>query len=290
MPRGRFLRGLTVKFTKMQGIGNDFVVVDCLTEALPEGRLADISRRVNDRKFGIGGDGLVLVLPSHEADFRMRMLNPDGSEAQMCGNGVRCFAKYVYERGHTQNATIAVETQAGVMRIRLQTEGSAVRSASVDMGQPRVRRSEIPMLGEDADKVVDEALDVAGERFRVTAVSMGNPHAAIFVDDAAAIDLPRLGRAIETHAAFPERTNVHFAQVLSRNEIVQRTWERGAGITLACGTGACSVLVAGALTGRTDRQATIHLPGGDLRVEWAADSHVIMTGPAETVFEGTIEL
>lgn len=279
-----------MKFTKMHGIGNDFVVVDCLSESLPEDRLADISRKVNDRKFGIGGDGLILVLPSRHADFRMRMFNPDGTEAQMCGNGIRCFAKYVYDRKHTAETTVKVETLAGIKTLKLQTRGGAVESVRVDMGQPRLRRSEIPMRGEDVERVVAEPLKVDGKRFEITAVSMGNPHVVIFTDRPDAIDLNRVGPAIETHRSFPERTNVHFVQVLNTTELVQKTWERGAGITLACGTGACASLVAAVLNGKANRRASVHLPGGDLLIEWTGDDRVTMTGPAEEVFEGVIDL
>lgn len=279
-----------MKFTKMHGIGNDFVVVDCLSETLPEERLPEISRKVNDRKFGIGGDGLILVLPSRQADFRMRMFNPDGTEAQMCGNGIRCFAKYVYDRGQTVDTTIKVETLAGVKALKLSTRGKTVEAVRVDMGQPRLRRSEIPMRGDDSERVVAEPLRVDGKRIEITAVSMGNPHAVIFVDKIDAVDAAKLGPAIETHRSFPERTNVHFVQVLNTTELAQKTWERGAGITLACGTGACASLVAAVLNNKANRRATVHLPGGDLIIEWTGDNRVYMTGPAEEVFEGEINL
>jgi diaminopimelate epimerase len=279
-----------MKFTKMHGIGNDFVVVNCLEGAPPEERLSEISRKVCDRKFGIGGDGLILVLPSRGANLKMRMLNPDGSEAEMCGNGIRCFAKYAWDRKICDDTQLRVDTLAGIKVIKLLTRGSKVEGVRVDMGQPRLRRSEIPMKGEDAEKVVAEPLKVEGRRFDVTAVSMGNPHVVIFEDNVRHFDVERYGPLIENHKSFPQRTNVHFVQVCSNSEVVVRTWERGAGITLACGTGACASAVAAALNGRTGKRVTTHLPGGDLLIEWTGDNRVMMSGPAEEVFEGDIDI
>ncbi|HSV72637.1 MAG TPA: diaminopimelate epimerase [Chthonomonadales bacterium] len=279
-----------MKFTKMHGIGNDFVVVDCLNNDLPEDELPEISRRVTHRKFGIGGDGLILVLPSRKAGFRMRMFNPDGSEAEMCGNGIRCFAKYVFDRRIATDTTVTVETLAGVKTLKVQPKGTRAESVQVDMGQPVLRRSEIPMRGEDSDRVLAEPLKADGRRFLVTAVSMGNPHAVILderIDDA---EVARFGPLIENHKLFPQRANVQFVQVRSTTDIVVRTWERGAGITLACGTGACASVVAGALSGKTARRVCVHLPGGDLTVDWTGDNRVLMTGPAEEVFEGEMPL
>jgi len=280
----------TVKFTKMHGIGNDFVVVNCLTESLPEERLEEISRKVNHRKFGIGGDGLILVLPSKVADFRMRMFNPDGSEAEMCGNGIRCFAKYVYDRQLIPDTQVKVETLAGVKMLKLLTRGGKVEAVRVDMGQPRLRRSEIPMRGDDSEKVVGESLKVDGRRFEITAVSMGNPHAILFEDNLDTFDIERYGPQIEDHRLFPQRTNVQFVKVCSNSEIVLRTWERGAGVTLACGTGACAAVVACVLNDRTGKRVNVHLSGGDLLVEWTGDNRVMMTGPAEEVFQGEITI
>jgi diaminopimelate epimerase len=281
------------RFTKMHGIGNDFVMVDADPESLvsfADSELHEISRRLCHRKFGIGGDGLILVLPSDSADFRMRMFNPDGSEAEMCGNGIRCFAKYVYDRGKTQSEQITVDTKAGVMRLDLEVEGQRVSNVRVDMGRPILRREHIPMTGAGPSPVVDESISVDGEPYRLTAVSMGNPHVIIFTDDVSAVPLERIGPRIETHAFFPARTNVHFVQIHSPREITMRTWERGAGATLACGTGACASVVASALNEYTGRSVLAHLPGGDLRIEWSEDDHVYMSGPAETVFQGEIEL
>jgi len=274
----------------MHGIGNDFVVVNCLTESLPEERLEEISRKVNHRKFGIGGDGLILVLPSKVADFRMRMFNPDGSEAEMCGNGIRCFAKYVYDRQLIPDTQVKVETLAGVKMLKLLTRGGKVEAVRVDMGQPRLRRSEIPMRGDDSEKVVGESLKVDGRRFEITAVSMGNPHAILFEDNLDTFDIERYGPQIEDHRLFPQRTNVQFVKVCSNSEIVLRTWERGAGVTLACGTGACAAVVACVLNDRTGKRVNVHLSGGDLLVEWTGDNRVMMTGPAEEVFQGEITI
>jgi diaminopimelate epimerase len=279
-----------VKFTKMHGIGNDFVVLNCLSEELPEDQLPEISRKLNHRKFGIGGDGLILVLPSKKADFRMRMLNPDGSEAEMCGNGIRCFAKYVYDRRLIADQHVKVETLAGVKALKLQTRSGKAESVQVDMGQPRLRRSEIPMRGDDAERVMAESLKADGRRFLITAVSMGNPHVVIFDDNLDALDVERFGPLVENHKSFPQRTNVQFVRVCSTSEIVLRTWERGAGVTLACGTGACASVVASAMNGMTGKKVNVHLAGGDLVIEWMGDNRVLMTGPADEVFEGDVAI
>jgi len=274
----------------MHGIGNDFVVVNGIDEPLDEQRLADISRKVNDRKFGVGGDGLVLVLPSKVAEYRMRMFNPDGSEAEMCGNGIRCFAKFLFDRQMIADPQVKVETLAGVKILKLLTRGGKVEQVRVDMGSPRLLRSEVPMRGEDNGRVIAEPLKCDGRKFEITAVSMGNPHVVIFEDNVDAVPVARYGPAIENHRSFPQRTNVHFVQVCGQGEIIVRTWERGAGETLACGTGACACVVASALNGRTGRSVEVHLPGGDLRIEWTGDNRVMMTGPAEEVFEGSIDV
>lgn len=280
----------TVSFTKMHGIGNDFVVVDGVSTPVDEERLAAATPQMCHRHFGIGADGLILILPSRVADFRMRMFNPDGSEAEMCGNGTRCVARYVYDHGLTRSSTVSLETLAGIKEMKLVLEGGRVAGIQVDMGAPVLQRSLIPMQGPEVPEVVDEPLHVNGTEVRVTAVSMGNPHAVLF-DAGVEMDTVRhLGPLIERHEAFPARTNVQFVQVVSRSEVVLRTWERGAGVTLACGTGACASVVAGAISGRTDRKATVHLLGGDLEVEWSETGSVLMTGPAEEVFEGEYRL
>lgn len=281
-------RSQVVRFTKMQGIGNDFIVVNGLDETIEESTYADLSRKLNHRKFGIGGDGLLLVLPSKVADYKMRMFNPDGSEAQMCGNGIRCFAKYLADRKLVTDIQVKIETLDGVKMVKLLNRGGKLEGVRVDMGQPRLLRSEIPMRGDDNGRVVNEPLKVDGRRFDITAVSMGNPHVLIFEERIEDFPVSRYGPQIETHKAFPERTNVHFIQVVSLGEIIVRTWERGAGETLACGTGACACVVAGALNNKTARNVLVHLPGGDLRIEWMGDNRVVMIGPAEEVFEGTV--
>jgi len=279
-----------LKFTKMHGIGNDFIMVDSLKETPDEATLPEIARKVNDRKFGIGGDGLILLLPSKVADFKMRMFNPDGSEAEMCGNGIRCFAKYVYDRKMLADTQVKVDTLAGVLMLRLQLRSGKVESVKVDMGVPHLLRSEIPMRGDDNGQVINETLKVEGKTYEITAVSMGNPHVIIFENHLDDYPVARIGSLIENHKAFPERTNVHFVQVLDNAEVRMRTWERGAGETLACGTGACAVAVACALNNKTSRNVLLHLPGGDLRVEWLGDNRVMMTGPAAEVFEGEITI
>ncbi len=279
-----------MNFTKMQGIGNDFIVVNALSEPPEEKSLPELSRRINDRKFGIGGDGLILVLPSKVADFKMRMLNPDGSEAEMCGNGIRCFAKYVFDRKLFPETQIKVDTLAGTKVLRLQLKAGKVENVKVDMGTPMLLRSEITMRGEDNGRVIAEGLKVDGKRFEITAVSMGNPHVVIFEESLENYPVSKYGHLIENHKSFPYRTNVHFVQILSTSELLMKTWERGAGETLACGTGACATVVAAILNKKTSRNVLAHLPGGDLRIEWTGDDRVMMTGPAEEVFTGQIDI
>lgn len=283
-----------MKFTKMHGIGNDFVMVGCLGK---EGEsLAEEARRraalLCDRKFGVGADGVILVLPGQSSPFRMRMFNPDGSEAEMCGNGIRCFAKYVCDRGYSHGqADLPVETGAGRLRVQAQmgTDGKVAR-VRVDMGEPVLVPADVPTtLGVGNAPVVNAPLPLADRVLRVTTVSMGNPHAVTFVEDAAAYPVALVGPQIERHAAFPKRINAEFIEVLSEREMNFRVWERGAAETLACGTGACAATVAAVLNGKTGRQVLVHLPGGDLNIEWSeADHHVYMTGAATEVFEGDV--
>jgi diaminopimelate epimerase len=268
----------------MHGIGNDYVYVNLFDEDVSDP--VPLAVAVSDRHFGVGADGLILIGPSEEADVSMRIFNADGSEAQMCGNGIRCVAKFAYDQGIVTGDTIRIETRAGVKTVTLFIESGLVARARVDMGEPRLNRGDLPMTGPAEERCVDEPLEMNGLELRVTCVSMGNPHCVIYVPDVKAVDLLRLGPAIERHAAFPERTNAHFVQVLSPREVRMRTWERGSGVTLACGTGASAVCVAGALTGRTERAILAHLPGGDLDMEWAGDNHLFMTGPAAKVFTG----
>jgi diaminopimelate epimerase len=275
-----------MRFTKMHGLGNDYVYVDCFTEKLDDPRQLAIA--ISDRHFGVGSDGLILVMPSTEAaDVRMRMFNADGSEAQMCGNGVRCVAKYAHDYGHTAANPMRVQTAAGIKTIELKLgpDGKVV-AATVDMGKPILEPEKIPVLIRQA-RAVDVTIKTANRVFQMTCVSMGNPHAVFFVDDVTSVPLAQLGPEIENHPVFPARVNAHFVQVHSPTEVTIRTWERGSGITLACGTGASAVCVAGVQTHKTARKILAHLPGGDLKLEWrASDEHVMMTGPATEVFTG----
>ncbi len=279
-----------IYFTKMHGLGNDFIVVDAINQRLDENTFEDLAKAVCDRHFGIGGDGLVLVLASDHSEFKMRIFNSDGSEPQMCGNGMRCFAKFVYESKLTDKEIFSVETLAGVMIPALLIKEGVVHAIEVDMGPAVLERAKIPMSQTGPSPVIQESMTVAGVTYGVTAVSMGNPHAVIFVEDIEAVELEKIGPLCEHHPLFPERTNTEFVQVLNRNEAIMRVWERGAGETLACGTGACAVTVAGVLNNSLDRKALIHLPGGDLSIEWQMEGHVMMTGPATTVFTGEIEI
>jgi len=270
-------------FTKMHGLGNDFIMVGCIESSLQDP--AATAKKLCDRHFGIGADGLILVLPSKKADFKMRIFNPDGSEAEMCGNGIRCFAKYVRDRGLTDKKKLEVETLAGMIKPEILDSGMI----KVDMGEPELERANIPMRGQ-AGKVISEKLMLDGNELEVTAVSMGNPHAIIFVEDLEEYPVADIGSQVEDNPIFPKKTNVEFVQVKSPEEIHIGVWERGAGVTLACGTGACASLVAGVLNKKTERKAKVHLPGGMLEIEWARNNHVYMTGPAKTVFEGTIKI
>lgn len=274
-----------IPFTKMHGCENDYVVVDGLHHDV--GDVHAFARMTTDRRQGVGADGLLLALPSESADLRMRMFNVDGSEAEMCGNGLRCLVKFAWERGLVPARTNGtVETGAGILGYELrEPENGKVDRITIDMGRPRLERAEIPMLG-DAGPVRDERLQAGDEELQITAVSMGNPHAVSWVDDVATWPLERVGKLVEHHPAFPKRTNAEFVQVVSPREVHQRTWERGCGETLACGTGACAVVVAGVETGRLEREVLVHLRGGDLEIRYAEDGHVWKTGPAVEVFAG----
>jgi diaminopimelate epimerase len=269
-----------MKFTKMHGIGNDYIYVNCMQEE--PGNPAEISKRISHRRTGVGSDGLVLILPSEAADFKMRMFNADGSESEMCGNAIRCLAKYVYDRGITDKENIEVETLAGILSIVMQIEDGKVELVRVDMGEPRLAGREIP-VAIDKDQIIDELLKVDGHEFRITCASPGNPHCVIFVDEITDNLVREIGPKIEIHPLFPEKTNVEFVKVQSRKEVDMRVWERGSGETWACGTGASAVCVATVLNGLTDRKITVHLRGGDLEIEWADDNHIFMTGPAAFV-------
>ncbi|MBP1156102.1 MULTISPECIES: diaminopimelate epimerase [unclassified Paenibacillus] len=278
-----------MNFTKMQGLGNDFIVLAGHTE-LPQDA-AELAVRLCDRHFGIGADGLVYLLPSQKADYMMRIINSDGSEAEQCGNAIRCAAKYIYDHGMVDQETtgLTIETiGAGPQPVQLSVTGGRVTAVRVDMGAPILAGLAVPTVIE-ADRVISHPVSVDGREFFFTAVSMGNPHCVIFTEDALQVDLYKWGPELENHPFFPRRINVEFATVRSRDYADMRVWERGAGPTLACGTGACATLVAGVLNGLMDRKATVSLKGGDLLIEWnEADDHVYMTGPAETVFKGTL--
>ena len=277
-----------MKFTKMHGIGNDYVYVNCFKERLENP--AQISRFVSDRHCGIGGDGLILIGPSEVADFQMRIYNADGSQAEMCGNGVRCVGKYVYDRGLTKKTTVTVETLGGIKTLELHVEQGTVRSVTVDMGLPILAPEKIPVQG-TGERFLNIPVTVDGREYHVTAVSMGNPHAVVFVPDTASLDLPHIGPLFENLEIFPERTNTEFVEVIDRDTLRMRVWERGSGETMACGTGACATLVASVLNGKCQWEATVKLLGGDLQIRWdETNDHVYMTGPATIVFDGEIDL
>ena len=276
-----------MNFTKMNGLGNDFIVI-AGEQKLPD-NVADLAIQLCNRFFGIGADGLVYILPSEIADFRMRIINSDGSEAEQCGNAIRCVAKYVYDNGLTDKAEITIETLgAGAQKVQLTVQDGEVSSVRVDMGEPILNGLQVPTTV-DAERVIEHPIEVDGRQFRFTAVSMGNPHCVIYVDDAVHFDLNTWGPKLETHPLFPRKINVEFVTVNSRTHTDMRVWERGAGPTLACGTGACATVVASVLTGATDRTATVSLKGGDLLIEWnESDNHVYMTGPAAVSFRGSL--
>ncbi len=272
-------------FTKVHGLGNDFILINAGTGEGFHDDYSSLAIEMCDRKFGIGADGLVLLLDSGVADVRMRIINSDGSEPEMCGNAIRCVAKYLYEHNVVRKDEIKVETLAGIIIPQIIHKHGKVEMVRVDMGLPRLEREEIPMAG-PVGQVIGEDFEVNGQRFAVTAVSMGNPHCVIFVPDVSAVPLAEIGPRIETHPAFPRKTNVEFVQVVSPTEVIMIVWERGAGPTMACGTGACAVAVAGVLNGLTEKSVTVHLPGGPLHIEWAENGKIYMTGPAVEVFSG----
>lgn len=273
------------KFTKWHGLGNDFVIVNGFTEKIMD--YSETAIKVCDRHLGIGADGLVLILPSEIADFEMRIFNSDGSEAEMCGNVTRCVARHVYECGLTSKNKITLETKAGIIVPELIIENGKIRTIKVDMGEPRLKRQDIPTTGLANESLINLPLNISDNTYNITCVSMGNPHCVIFVDSVNDIDLSSVGPQIEKHELFPRKTNVEFAEVKNEHHIRMRVWERGAGITMACGTGACATLVAAVLNNKSARSATIELDGGELIVEWnKEDNHVYMSGPATEVFRG----
>ncbi|SFI29764.1 diaminopimelate epimerase [Paenibacillus sp. UNC496MF] len=276
-----------MNFTKMHGLGNDFIVVAGESK-LPDDA-AQLAERLCNRFFGIGADGLVYILPSEQADFRMRIINSDGSEAEQCGNAIRCVAKYVFDNGLTDKETLTIETLgAGVQEVQLTVDNGKASRVRVNMGQPILEGLKVPTTI-DANPVIGQAIEVDGREFKFTAVSMGNPHCVIYVDDAVNFDLATWGPKLEVHPMFPRKINVEFVTVRAKDRTDMRVWERGAGPTLACGTGACATVVASVLNGLTDRTATVSLKGGDLLIEWdEATNYVFMTGPAEEVYRGTV--
>lgn len=274
-----------MRFTKMQGCGNDYIYVDCLREKPPRDPAA-LSRAVSDRHFGIGADGLILICPSERADARMRMFNADGSESEMCGNGLRCVAKFVHDRGIAPRSRLAIETGRGILTVDLEVRGGKAERVRVDMGEPILQASDIPTTL-PGNPPINEALTIDGTTLKFTCVSMGNPHAVTFVDAITDQLVLGVGPKVEKHAAFPRRTNVEFIKVNRPDDATMRVWERGSGETLACGTGACAAAVAGVLAGHLARRVTIHLLGGDLDLHWSEnDNHVYKTGPAVEVFSG----
>ena len=277
-----------MKFTKMHGCGNDYVYVDCTKTPLPDPEAVAI--RVSHRHFGVGADGLILICPSEVADFRMAMYNADGSEGAMCGNGIRCVGKFVYDKGLTDKTRITVETKAGIKTLDLTVENGKVARARVDMGEPSAAASAIPVVGL-GDCVIGKEVEVGGKSYTMTCISMGNPHAVVWCDDVAGLDIDRIGPLFEQNPMFPDRVNTEFVKVLDDSHVEMRVWERGSGETMACGTGACATACATFLNGRTGRRVFVKLLGGELEVELDEKTgHVFLTGPAATVFEGEIDL
>lgn len=277
-----------MKFTKMHGLGNDYVYVNCFEEKIDNPPA--VARFVSDRHFGIGSDGLIMINPSKTADFEMEMYNADGSRGEMCGNGIRCVAKYVYDYGLTDKTQISVETLGGIKYLDLTIEDGKVSLVKVDMGKPELEADLIPIISE-REQVIDEPIEVDGKEYHMTGVSMGNPHAVIYVDDVKGLDLEKIGPKFENHERFPKRINTEFVHCIDRQTVEMRVWERGSGETLACGTGACAVAVSSILNNLTDTQVTVKLLGGDLQIEWDREKdRVFMTGPATVVFDGVIDI
>lgn len=277
-----------MRFTKMQGCGNDYVYVNCFEEQVDNPK--EVSRLVSDRHFGIGSDGLILIRPSEKADFWMDMYNSDGSGSEMCGNGIRCVGKYVYDHGMTDKTTVTIESGGQIKTLELQVEKGRVEKATVDMGEPVTRPELVPVVS-DKEAVIAQRITVDGKDYEMTCISVGNPHAVVFVEDTKAVEIEKTGPLFENHSLFPKRTNTEFVQVIDRRNINMRVWERGAGETLACGTGACASAYACILNGKTEDEITVHLLGGDLNIRYDRESgHIFMTGPAVTVFEGEIDI
>ena len=280
---------MKIEFTKMQGCGNDYVYIDGSTQKIPQEEKPDFVRKMSDRHFGIGGDGVIFINPSQEADFEMEMYNADGSRAQMCGNGIRCVAKFVYDRHLTDQTEITVVSAGSVKRLKLYVADGHVERVRVNMGRPILKAAEIPVLS-DEEQVLDWPVFVADRQWRMSCVSMGNPHAVVLAEDVASLPLTEIGPKFENHPMFPERVNTEFIRVIDRSTLELRVWERGSGETLACGTGCCAAVAACVLNGLTERSVTVHVLGGELQIEWDENTgEIFMPGPAETVFEGQVE-
>lgn len=279
-----------MKFTKMHGCGNDYIYVDGAKEILTPQEKPEVVRRLSDRHFGIGGDGVIFINPSREADFEMEMYNMDGSRAEMCGNGIRCVAKFVYDKGLTDKTSISVISCGKIKYLTLTVENGKVSTVKVNMGSPILKAVDIPVIS-DKEEVIGDKIEIDGEIYKMTCVSMGNPHAVVFMNEVEGLRLEKMGPLFENHARFPKRINTEFVKVLDENTVEMRVWERGTGETLACGTGACATVVACVLNGLTKEQVTVKLLGGNLQIQWDRVSNLIfMTGPATTVFEGEIEI
>lgn len=281
---------MKIRFTKMQGCGNDYVYINGFTEKVPQEKKPEFVRFASDRHFGIGGDGVIFINPSDEADFEMEMYNADGTRAEMCGNGIRCVAKYVHDKGLTDQTQFSIVSGGKVKYMDLTVENGITKAIRVDMGEPILTAAEVPVVSKNRQSI-DEEITVENQTYRMTCVSMGNPHAVVFVEDTASLPLEKIGPGFEHHEAFPKRVNTEFIQVLNRSEINMRVWERGAGETLACGTGTCAAVVACVLNGKTDENVTVHLLGGDLYIVYDREAEtVFMTGPATVVFDGEIDI
>lgn len=279
-----------MKFTKMHGCGNDYIYVDGAKEQIPQDKKPEIVRRLSDRHFGIGGDGVIFINPSDEADFEMEMYNMDGSRAEMCGNGIRCVAKFVYDKGLTDKTSVSIISCGKVKYLDLFIEDGKVSTVKVNMGTPILKAADIPVIPDknhEKEEIIAEPITVGDEEYKMTCVSMGNPHAVIFMDEVSSLPLEKIGPLFENHVRFPNRINTEFVKVLDEETVEMRVWERGTGETLACGTGACATVVACILNGLTKEQVTVKLLGGNLQIQWDRDANLVyMTGPAATVFEG----
>ena len=279
-----------MKFTKMHGCGNDYIYVDGAREQISQDKKPDIVKRLSDRHFGIGGDGVIFINPSTEADFEMEMYNADGSRAEMCGNGIRCVAKFVYDKGLTDKTSISIISCGNMKYLDLTVEDGKVSTVKVNMGSPIIKETDIPVIS-DRKEVIAEPIEVEGKTYKMTCVSMGNPHAVIFMGEISELPLEQIGPSFENHVRFPKRINTEFVKVIDEETVEMRVWERGTGETLACGTGACATVVACVLNGLTKEKVTVKLLGGNLQIQWDRKENLVyMTGPAATVFEGEVEV